>query len=82
MQLLDLIVPLDWNIPVSPCRTPFSLKRIRRIATGDSSNLSVLPPRLRGGPTVRGGTPVVESCMLLRVAGADGATARVVLRRS
>jgi len=24
MQLIDLTVPLDWNLPVSPDHTPFS----------------------------------------------------------
>ncbi len=31
MLLIDLTVPLDWNLPLSPARTPFSVKPIKRV---------------------------------------------------
>ena len=31
MLLIDLIVPLDWNLPFSPCRTSFSVKPTKRV---------------------------------------------------
>lgn len=42
MKLIDITVPLDSNVPVYPGNTPFSLEAIKRIANGDSSNLSTL----------------------------------------
>jgi len=82
MLPIDLTVPLDWNSPVSPGHTRFSLKPIKRIARGDSSDVATLPPRLRGGTTGRGGTNAIEGCVPLRTVGADGAPPRVVLRMS
>ena len=31
MLLIDLTVPLDWNLPFSPGRAPFSVKPIKRV---------------------------------------------------
>jgi kynurenine formamidase len=76
MQLIDFTVPLDWNLSVSPDHTPFSLKPIERIAKGNSSNVSTLPP------SPRGLTTLIEGRMPLRIAGTDGAPPRVVLRKS
>src|SRR5436190_11053654 len=42
MKLLDVTVPLDSALPVYPGNTPFTLEAIKRIADGDSSNLSTL----------------------------------------
>jgi len=42
MKLIDVTVPLDSNLPTYPGNTPFSVETIRRISTGDSSNLSTL----------------------------------------
>jgi arylformamidase len=42
MKLIDVTVLLDENLPVYPGNTPFSLEPIKRIARGDSSNLSTL----------------------------------------
>ena len=36
MLLIDLTVPLDWNLPLSPARTPFSVKPIKRVVLGKS----------------------------------------------
>jgi kynurenine formamidase len=80
MQLLDPTVPLDWNPPVSPGRTPPSFERITLIARDGRSNVSRPARPLRGAATVRGGTSSIEG-MPLRFVGADG-PARGVVRRA
>ena len=42
MRLIDVSVPLDAQLPTYPHNTPFSLEPIKRIARGDSSNVSAL----------------------------------------
>jgi arylformamidase len=42
MTLIDITVPLHPNLPVYPGNTPFSLEAVKRIAHGDSSNVSTL----------------------------------------
>ncbi len=42
MRLIDVSVPLDAQLPTYPHNTPFSLEAIKRIARGDSSNVSTL----------------------------------------
>jgi arylformamidase len=42
MKLIDVSVPLDANLPTYPGNTPFSLEAVKRIANGDSSNVSTL----------------------------------------
>ena len=42
MKLIDVTVPLDSNVPTYPGNTPFQLEAIKRLAQGDSSNLSTL----------------------------------------
>jgi arylformamidase len=42
MKLFDVTVPLDATVPTYPGNTPFTLEPIKRIARGDSSNLSTL----------------------------------------
>jgi arylformamidase len=42
MKLIDVSVPLDPTLPTYPNNTPFSLEPIKRIARGDSSNVSTL----------------------------------------
>src|SRR5581483_8191148 len=42
MKLIDVSVPLDANLPTYPGNTPFSLEAIKRLAKGDSSNVSSL----------------------------------------
>jgi hypothetical protein len=85
MQLIDLTVPLDWNVSVPPRHTPFAFTAIMRIAKGDSSNVSTLPPSPRGGTSVRGGettvrdgtmrcgTTGIDACVPFRIVGANGA---------
>jgi arylformamidase len=40
MKLIDVTVPLDAHLASYPGNTPFSLEAIKRIARGDSSNVS------------------------------------------
>jgi arylformamidase len=42
MKLIDVTVPLDSNVPTYPGNTPFHLEAIKRLATGDSSNVSTV----------------------------------------
>lgn len=42
MKLIDVTVPLDPNLATYPGNTPFSLEGIKRLAKGDSSNVSTL----------------------------------------
>jgi arylformamidase len=42
MRLIDVTVPLDENLPTYPHNTPFSVEPIKRLARGDSSNVSTL----------------------------------------
>ena len=42
MKLIDVSVPLDATLPSYPHNTPFSLEPIKRLANGDSSNVSTL----------------------------------------
>jgi arylformamidase len=42
MMLIDVSVPLDATLATYPGNTPFSLEAIKRIARGDSSNVSTL----------------------------------------
>src|SRR3954469_14873143 len=50
MKLIDVSVPLDARLPSYPNNTPFSLEAIKRLARGDSSNVSTLPIRAHSGP--------------------------------
>ena len=42
MKLIDVSVPLDAQLPTYPHNTPFALEAIKRLANGDSSNVSTL----------------------------------------
>jgi len=42
MKLIDVTVPLDAGLPTYPNNTPFSLEPVKRLARGDSSNVSTL----------------------------------------
>src|ERR1700751_3078298 len=42
MKLIDVSVPLDITTPTYPGNTPFTIEAIKRIAHGDSSNVSTL----------------------------------------
>jgi arylformamidase len=42
MKLIDVTVPLDARLPTYPGNTPFTVEAVKRIARGDSSNVSTL----------------------------------------
>jgi arylformamidase len=52
MKLIDVTVPLDHTLPTYPNNTPFSVEPIKRIARGDSSNVSTLHMSLHSGTHV------------------------------
>jgi arylformamidase len=52
MKLIDVTVPLDSNLPSYPGNTPFSLEAIKRIARGESSNVSSLHMSAHAGTHV------------------------------
>ena len=52
MKLIDVSVPLDAQLPTYPHNTPFSLEAIKRIARGDSSDVSTLHMSAHSGTHV------------------------------
>ena len=52
MKLIDISVPIDTALPTYPGNTPFSLEAIKRIANGDSSNVSTMHMSVHGGTHV------------------------------
>lgn len=52
MRLIDVTVPIDASVPVYPGNTPFTLEAIKRIARGDSSNVSTLHMSAHSGTHV------------------------------
>ena len=52
MKLIDVSVPLDATLPTYPNNTPFSLEPVKRLARGDSSNVSTLPMSAHSGTHV------------------------------
>jgi arylformamidase len=51
-RLIDVTVPIDASVPVYPGNTPFTLEAIKRIARGDSSNVSTLHMSAHSGTHV------------------------------
>lgn len=52
MKLIDVSVPLDERLPNYPGNTPFSIEPIKRLARGDSSNVSTLHMSAHAGTHV------------------------------
>jgi len=52
MKLIDVSVPLDDHLPNYPNNTPFTLEPIKRLAKGDSSNVSTLHMSAHAGTHV------------------------------
>jgi arylformamidase len=52
MKLIDVSVPLDAKLPTYPHNTPFTLEPIKRLARGDSSNVSTLHMSAHSGTHV------------------------------
>jgi arylformamidase len=52
MKLIDVTVPLDASLPCYPNNVAFSLEAIKRLARGDSSNVSALHMSAHSGTHV------------------------------
>src|SRR5947207_5327992 len=52
MKLIDVSVPLDTTTPSYPGNTAFTIEGIKRIARGDSSNVSSLHMSVHAGTHV------------------------------
>ena len=52
MKLIDVSVPLDQRLPNYPGNAPFELEPVKRLARGDSSNVSTLRMSAHGGTHV------------------------------
>src|SRR2546427_12919001 len=52
MKLIDVSVPLDENLPTYPGNTPYSLQAVKRIARGDTSNVSTVHMSAHAGTHV------------------------------
>jgi arylformamidase len=52
MKLIDVSVPLDTALPSYPNNLPFSLEAVKRLARGDSSNVSALHMSAHSGTHV------------------------------
>lgn len=88
MKLIDVTVPLDANLSTYPGNTPFQLETLKTTRAGRQLQRF---QRAHGAETI-----VIEGlnlrdvgpgtyemfCLQLPIVGADGAPARVILRRS
>lgn len=52
MKLIDISVPIDSRLATYPGNTPFSLDAVKRIANGDSSNVSTIRMSAHAGTHV------------------------------
>jgi len=52
MKLIDVSVPIDDRLPIYPGNAPFDLEPVKRLARGDSSNVSTLRISAHGGTHV------------------------------
>jgi arylformamidase len=52
MKLIDVSVPIDPNLATYPGNTPFTLEGIKRLARGDSSNVSTIHMSAHAGTHV------------------------------
>jgi arylformamidase len=52
MKIIDVTVPLDASLPVYPGDTPFTIEAVKRIARGDTSNVSTLHMSAHAGTHV------------------------------
>jgi arylformamidase len=52
MKFIDVTVPLNASLPTYPGNTPFTVEAVKRIARGDSSNVSTLHMSVHSGTHV------------------------------
>jgi arylformamidase len=77
MKLIDVSVPLDASIPTYPGNTPFNLEAVKRLARGDSSNLSTLHMSAHAGTHVDAPRHFFDTA-----AGADALPLELLLGRT
>ena len=77
MKLIDVSVPLDGNLPTYPGNIPFSLEPTKRIASGDSSNVSALHMSAHAGTHVDAPRHFFDNA-----AGADALPLEMLLGRT
>jgi arylformamidase len=77
MKLIDVSVPLDRDLPLYPGNTPFVLEPIKRIARGDSSNVSALHMSVHAGTHVDAPRHFFDAG-----AGAEGLALELLLGRT
>ena len=87
MRFIDISVPLDATLPTYPGNAPVNLEAVKRIARGDTSNLSTLHMSAHGGTHVdaprhffddRGGTEALPLDLLCGRARVVEVTSRSV----
>jgi arylformamidase len=77
MKLIDVSVPLDASLPTYPGNTPFALEAIKRMARGDSSNVSTLHMSAHAGTHVDAPRHFFDDA-----AGADGLPLELLIGRA
>src|SRR3989442_13877774 len=77
MKLIDVTVPLDANLPTYPGNTPYSLEAVKRLARGDSSNVSTLHMSAHAGTHVDAPRHFFDAA-----AGADALPLELLLGRT
>jgi arylformamidase len=77
MKLIDVSVPLDASLPSYAGNTPFSLEPIKRLARGDSSNVSTLHLSAHSGTHVDAPRHFFDNA-----AGAEGRSLEMLVGRA
>lgn len=77
MPLIDISVPLDANLPTYPGNTPYTLEPIKRMARGDSSNVSSLRMSAHAGTHVDAPRHFFDAA-----AGAEGLALEMLIGRA
>lgn len=77
MKLIDVSVPLDSALPTYPGNTPYTLEPVKRIARGDSSNVSTIHMSAHAGTHVDAPRHFFE-----QAAGADQLPLEMLLGRA
>jgi arylformamidase len=76
IKLIDVTVPLDANLPTYPGNTPFRIEATKRIARGESSNVSSLHMSTHSGTHVDAPRHFFDSGL-----GVDGLPLEMLLGR-
>jgi arylformamidase len=77
MKLIDVTVPLDATLPTYPGNTPYTLEAVKRLARGDSSNVSTVHMSAHAGTHVDAPRHFFDSG-----AGAEGLPLEILIGRA